>query len=273
MSTISEKTVCWLLDVVVNSREPLDALLPVEEADEDYFAVAFNRRSHGMTFPELSDTLWELFQQRLIMTWHLIDDIGAEQTDSFTPSRHQIDNALLRRKVTGSSASDGISPRLWYGLTGEGGSQWEFLTRPDWNRYMVGIEAFGATAEEAFSPLYVDADEDSFDDSAVSDLPIESKRGERLYVQLSSINTQLLDEYLDRDMSEYRVVDTASIRREILTPWHATYWKTFKSGYQYQYSLWAERDLLEHGAKVRDYDQIRSMTDRLAPSWYTKCPE
>jgi hypothetical protein len=268
-----EVPIYWLLDTVVHHREPIDTLWPDDPDDPDYFRVVFNRESHGLDVDDLVDTLNALFQKGWLSA-SFVRDPDTLRDDSFVPSYPQVRDALAGAVCT--LRPNGESSRLWYGLSEQGGRQWEAFAQPDWDRRILLEEAEGETVASALNPS-------SFELLAATPsryvgVPVAPVRGadapalsgpRRRHVRLSSTSASALDEFLDRDLSVCRIADPATVRRQRIRHWKPAYWKTFPVAHQLEYSLWSEENLAANEAIVSDYEALDLVTCRNTPTWYT----
>ncbi len=160
----------WLLESAVELCLPLSILIS-ENLDE-----ALNKTPHGMPEALLVETLVDLFQCGLIEA----DGLPGKGADA---NPEQVSLALH-----GRFGSEGT---VYYGLTAEGGRQWELFARPDWN-VIIG---------ECWPPI----DEGEFEAITAS-----KHRLERFF------------HIAQRDVFD---VDVSTIQWDTIRPWQATYWR------------------------------------------------
>src|SRR4051794_33270916 len=114
----------WLLESAVEHGWPLYTLVA-----EDV-GLVFNKPGHGMDRDELIETLVSLFRRGLIAARDRVTSKGVYGPFAVALDRDAIEAAL---------DEDLFSQETYYGLTSEGGRQWEAFARPDWD---VFIEIF-----------------------------------------------------------------------------------------------------------------------------------
>ena len=261
---IDDKSVYWLLDTVVEHRLPIVWLYPDpgerrrgSQAYEGYFAVAFNRYSHGLARRDLLQLLYALFEDGTLLAWPPeCGDFGRYE-GGFAPTRRQVRDAL---NVTWTARSIENEPpeRLHFGLSEKGGNLWEGFARPDWRQYVSKLEAEGASLAEAFD-----------DEGDMTESSPEESVSRRLNVEMASINRPLIEGLLQNDLSTLGIVEPATAERKRLRPWDATYWKAFPQAYRIRYSLVPEEELARRGASISGYDELDTDYGRWGPNWYT----
>jgi hypothetical protein len=123
--------------------------------------------------------------------------LSSEARGEFAPTRAEVAAALDEPR------DERLNERTHYGLTPAGGAAWEAFAAPDWNRFIT----------------------------ASSDVE-EDERG-FLTWEVVAASPDWLRRYLDAVRTESRI-DEASIVRDEVRPWEATYWKTLDVGYRVQ---------------------------------------
>lgn len=174
----------WLLEAAVQYRLPI-AVVASDDAD-----VYLNKRAgHGLTRPELCETFMNLVGRRLI---------EAKELDGpcFIPGAREVAALIEGKGKTGRG--------LWYGLTAEGGRQWEVFARPDWDHY-IGVTGENMTSDGWEDIEYVSGDIDRL----------------RRYYFLAG--------------KAMKNVDESSARWDTVQPWQATYWKTLALGHRVRF--------------------------------------
>jgi hypothetical protein len=107
----------WLFDLVCVGTFPIHILII-----DDLTLVVNKQTEHGLTYEELVDTLYSLFEEGM-----LIADLFHDSSNfpiEINPTRQDIENALARKM------------KIQYGLTPLGGKQWENFYKPNWNLYI-----------------------------------------------------------------------------------------------------------------------------------------
>ncbi len=163
----------WLLESAVTFRNCIHGL------DSDEIDLDMNKPGHGMSRGLLIQTLVGLFQTGLIYA------CGPQSTsDEDRLTARQIDVAVNERDP---------DRQWWYGLTAEGGRQWEAFAAPRWEEH-IDVEETGDGGVET---------------------------GE-----YGSMNLDRLRRYIDglHYLGVNIIPDT--LKWDIVEPWEATYWKT-----------------------------------------------
>ena len=201
----------WLLETVVEREFEVCALI------DSSLESLWNKKGHGLTRASLIETLHRLISSGLIyaksemkgsistkeqielaleerVPWNthhvfiLTDgDIGIVPDESKPPRTEPIDV----RKIT------------YYGLTREGGAQWEAFAAPDWQKYIA--RSFQSEDEE----------------------------GEYEIWELICGDKNWLEAYIE-SMCFYRQMEVIleSVEWDYVTPWQATYWKRLNGGHR-----------------------------------------
>ena len=112
----------WLLETVVEHELEIFALV------DDDLELHLNKKGHELTRTSLVETLYRLLSSGLIYAKN--EEIGfistAEQIElTLDEPKRWIGIPVDERKVT------------YYGLTQEGGAQWEAFAAPDWQKYIT----------------------------------------------------------------------------------------------------------------------------------------
>ena len=188
--------------------------------------LIFNQPSHGLNRADLLDTLEAMVRARWIET-HWWDDSIVEDSESgaFFPERDEIDKAMDGRRVIEMDWASRQSPLLYAQLTPLGGSIWESFACPKWERFI--------------------------DDC------IQTEVGE-----LSSIEKGNLEYYLLHAHYLGIIVKAETLKWEIVSPWEATYWKTFPQAHRVRFE--------RHQEELSDSDEQRSIPHSFMTSleWY-----
>lgn len=198
----------WLLTSVVEYELALCELI------SDELEVRLNTTGHGLTREVLVDTLHRLISGGLIY--------AKNQVTGFISTPEQIESALDETVVT---AADTMRITL-YGLTPEGGAQWEAFAAPDWDAYI----------EEGY---------------IMQDIPDE-------YIgELICANKNWLEYRLEsvrfRDY-DYDIVEEP-IQWDYVKPWQATYWKVLDGGYRVRFRCRDKSEEIFRPPPSREYFQ------------------
>ena len=187
----------WLLETVVERELEVCALL---ESDLESF---LGKRGHGLTRAALVETLYRLLSIGLIY--------AKNEETGFISTKEQIELALDEPK---SWVGVPVNERkvTYYGLTQEGGAQWEAFAAPDWQKYIE--------ASCHFSDGY-----------------------EYGMWELICTDKAWLERYFESQCfynPEEVVLD--SVERDYIAPWDATYWKQLKGAYRIRFREPDERE-------------------------------
>jgi hypothetical protein len=172
----------WLLEVVVEHRHGVWGV-----ATEDVAADLNKFAGHGLSRAMLADTFVGLLDRGLI------EFIRRGEAPS-VPER----NAIVVAMDQGRS----LPGNLVYGLTPEGGRQWEAFAYPDWTRFLKGH------------------------------YPIIDRRCFGEYLCASK---ERLERYFQLAKEALTYVDEASATWDVVEPWQATYWKTLPIGHRVRF--------------------------------------
>ena len=130
----------WLLDSVIVAPFPVGLLATSPEN----IIGAFNRPFHGMDYPQLVQTLIQLWRDDYL---HYFDINHQDTLLTFDPD---IIHATLAREID-----------VYYQVTPRGGAAWEAIAHPNWERFTcqsgsdhVRIEAGNRAVAETYLGLY-----------------------------------------------------------------------------------------------------------------------
>ena len=209
-----DKNEYWLLDSAVDEAQQSLKSLVSEDIEE-----AFNKRSHGLNRDELIEVLADLFQR---------GDFSAKRIEKFVskgffiiPTQTEIEDAFDGRLI------------CFYGLTLQGGTRWEEVSQPHWERYISDW-------------VYAEPREGEI---------IGSDRGlVEQYDSLSQHNSET-------------VVIPGSQHWDVLRPWQATYWKELPVGHRLRFKYeWVARSFEPTDPKISEwFKEIHN--------WYTPYTE
>jgi hypothetical protein len=169
--------------------------VPLQALPDGEIEPALNRRSLGASNAELARALAVLSDLDLV--WLTTEDEDDARLD-----------AVAIERLISLPAIDGVIYKSHgYGLTAAGGVEWERAARPDWNRYV----------EYRTSPS---EDDVRWEHSIICADPSMAERylGFQRAVWLEP-----------GDLIE------ASITRDVVRPWEATYWKTLPEAHRIRY--------------------------------------
>ena len=201
----------WLLETVVEHELEVCALI------DDDLELHLNKKGHGLTRASLVETFYQSLSSGLIYANSKMG--GAIST------KEQIELALEQRVPWDTHhvfiATDGdieIAPDeskpprtepvdvrkiTSYGLTQEGGAQWEAFAAPDWQKYIA----------RSIQP--------------------EDEEGEYEMWELTCGDKNWLEAYIE-SMCFYHQMEVIleSVEWDYVTPWQATYWKRLDGGHR-----------------------------------------
>ena len=180
----------WLLNTVVEFRFPVSDLM-ASNLEEN-----LNKKGHGLTRTALIETLHRLISSGLIS--------AKNKVDAPISTLQEIERALneLRWHI-GSSVDWRTITR--YGLTQEGGAQWEAFAAPDWQEYI-------------YRSMYLS------DDS------------ERKIREVICADKALLEGYFkSKCFYDAKHVSLATVAWDYIAPWDVTYWKQLEGAHRLRF--------------------------------------
>ena len=201
----------WLLETVVEREFEVCALI------DSSLESLWNKKGHGLTRALLVETFHQLLSSGLIYA-------KSEMRGSIS-TKEQIELALEERVPWNTHhvfiSTDGdieivpdeskpprtepidVRKITSYGLTREGGAQWEAFAAPDWQKYIAG----------SFQP--------------------EDEEGEYEMWELIGGDKNWLEAYIE-SMCFYdqKELILESVEWDYVTPWQATYWKRLNGGHR-----------------------------------------
>ena len=187
----------WLLEKVVEDEFAIGALIMREP-------VFFGKKEwHGLTRASLVESLYRLLSSGLIY--------AKSEVDGFISTSEEIERALNEPKSRGYAPFDTKEPTS-YGLTAEGGAQWEAFATPDWQAYI----------------------KDGFH------WPDGSKYG--MWEVICADKKHLGSYY--RSFCFHRQIEASleSMEWDYIAPWQATYWKQLEGAYRLRFYYQDKRD-------------------------------
>ena len=203
----------WLLEIVVEHEWNISGLINNE------LELHLNKKGHGLTRASLLESLYRLLSSGLIY--------AKNEVDGFISTYEQIECALNEPPMRIVPA--GEEKHTSYGLTPEGGAQWEAFAAPDWEKYVEGGETF--------------SDEDEYENE-IWELMCADKDWLERYFESICFHQQL-------------EVSLESIEWDYISPWEVTYWKQLEGAHILRFQ---DQDKSE----VEDYE--RSLSPN--PEWY-----
>ena len=180
----------WLLENVVEDEFAIGALIDSE------LELHPNKKWHGLTRTSLVETLHRLLASGLIYAKN-------EATGSIS-THEQIELALDEMKSRHIDAV-GKEKLTFYGLTQDGGAQWEAFAAPDWQAYIkVGSQMPDGSEYGIWEVICADKQRlESYFKSMYFHCPIE--------------------------------MSLASVEWDYIAPWQATYWKQLDGTYRLRF--------------------------------------
>ena len=199
----------WLLETVVES------LFPVSGLTDSDFEFSLNKKGHGLTRDALIETLHRLIASGLIY--------AENKVDAPISTHQQIERALNEPgwQVEPVEQMEPVDWRTitYYGLTPEGGAQWEAFAAPDWQEY---IDASARLTDDEKGIIW----------------------------EVICVDKAWLERYFEsKCFYEPAEVSLATVGWDYIAPWDATYWKQLEGGHRIRFQ---EQDETE-AQNVRSY--------------------
>ena len=193
----------WLLETVVEFEWDIGILI------ESDLELHLNKKGHGLTRTSLVETLYRLLSSGLIYAESRVD--FSDEAMAVISTKEQIELALDEPK---SWSGVPVEERkvTYYGLTQEGGAQWEAFAAPDWQKYI--------TTSCHFSDGY-----------------------EYGMWELICADKAWLERYFESQCfynPEEVILD--SVERDYIAPWDATYWKQLEGAHRIRFREPDERE-------------------------------
>ena len=216
----------WLLETVVESELEVCALLDSE------LESFLGKKGHGLTRASLVEMLHRLLSSGLIY--------AKNEKTGFISTKEHIERALEERVPWDThhvfmtpdgdieiTPDESKPPRTepvdvrkitYYGLTQEGGAQWEAFAAPDWEKYIA----------RSFQ-----TDEDEYE---MWELICGDKNWRFADKDCLDPRQNWLEEYIESMCfySEKKVI-LESVEWDYVTPWEATYWKQLEGGHRVRF--------------------------------------
>ena len=180
----------WLLETVVEEEFAIGALI------KSKFGFLDDEKWHGLTRPSLVKALHRLLASGLIY--------AKNEVDGFISTSEEIEQALNEPKSRGYAPFDTKKPTS-YGLTQEGGAQWEAFTAPDWEKYIK------------------------------ADFYWPDDRKYRMWEVICADKNWVGHYYKSFCFHRQIEVSLESIEWDYIAPWQATYWKQLEGAYRLRF--------------------------------------
>ena len=179
----------WILETVVKHEWDICGLM------ESDLELHLNKKGHGLTRTSLLETLHRLLSSGLIY--------AKNEVDGFLSTHDQLERAL--NEPTGHNAYINEKENTCYGLTQEGGAQWEAFAAPDWQKYI----------------------------KADFQYPDDSEYG--MWVAICA-DKGLLEKYYESFCFHRQLkVSLRTVKWDYIAPWNATYWKQLEAAYSVRF--------------------------------------
>ena len=191
----------WILETVVKYQLRVCDLIYRD------LELLLNKREHGLTRKSLIETFHRLLSSGLIY--------AKNKTTGFISTYQQIELALDEPKSKDFHPLD-LEKITCYGLTQEGGTQWEAFAAPNWQKYIAGGWGYQFSDEDEYGWELICAD----------------KAWLESYIEALC--------YHDHD---YKEVISESVAWDYVTPWQATYWKQLDGGHRIRFQDQAKTEL------------------------------
>ena len=186
----------WLLETAVTCEWDIPILI------ESDLELHLNKKGHGLTRNALVETLHRLLSSGLIYAESRVD--FSDEATAVISTKEQIELALDER-TSWSGVPVEERKVTYYGLTQEGGVQWEAFAAPDWQKY---IEAGFQLSDDS----------------------------EYIMWELICADKARLERYFE-SMCFYdpHEVVLESVERDYIAPWQATYWKQLEGAHRIRF--------------------------------------
>jgi len=192
----------WLLETVVEHELEICALI-----DND-LALRLNKKGHGLTRNALVETFYRLLSSGLIY--------AKNEATGFILTLEQIELALDEPKRWVGIPVDERKV-TYYGLTQEGGAQWEAFAAPDWEKYITASFQLAEDGEYEIWEL-ICGNKDWRKADKTEDWPDSVPNWLEEYIQSMCFYNQ-------------KELFLESIAWDSVIPWQATYWKQLDGGH------------------------------------------
>ena len=189
----------WLLETAVEYRLPVAVLM-----DSD-LEVNLNKTGHGLTRDALIETLYRLIASGRISVENEVDGVI---------STHQHIERALNEPIRRVPRVD-ERKRTYYGLTSEGGAQWEAFAAPNWERYI-------------YTSLHWPDHPDGFPDP-----PDGIKRG--IEEAICADKSWLESYFKSKCFYSAKDVYLESVEWDYIAPWDVTYWKQLDGAHRVRF--------------------------------------
>ncbi len=203
----------FLLEIAVEHEWSISGLIDSE------LELHLNKKGHGLTRASLLESLYRLLSSGLIY--------AKNEVDGFISTYEQIECALNEPPMRIVPA--GVEKHTSYGLTPEGGAQWEAFAAPDWKKYVEAGETF--------------SDEDEYE-NGIWEVMCADKDWLERYFESICFHQQL-------------EVSLESVEWDYISPWEVTYWKQLEGAHILRFQA-------QDKSEVEDYERSPPPN----PEWY-----
>ena len=191
----------WLLEIAVEHEWSISGLIDNE------LELHLNKKGHGLTRASLLESLYRLLSSGLIY--------AKNEVDGFLSTYEQIECAL--NEPPGGIFPAGVEKYTSYGLTQEGGAQWEAFAAPDWEKYIVEMDEG------------------------------EDESGDELW-ELICADKEWLERVLESFCFDHQLeVPLASMEWDYIAPWQATYWKQLEGAHILRFQAQEKSEVENYG--------------------------
>ena len=182
----------WILDTAVECR------VPVADLMDDDIEVTLNKKGHGLTRIALLETLHHLIASGLISAENEVDGVI---------STHQHIERVLNEPIR-RIPRVGERKRTYYGLTPEGGAQWEAFAAPDWQKYIYTCLR----------------------------LPDDPDHSDQIIGEAMCADKAMLERYFkSKCFYDPKDVSLATVEWDYIAPWDVTYWKQLEGAHRVRF--------------------------------------
>ena len=202
----------WLLEIAVEHEWSISNLIDSE------LELHLNKKGHGLTRTSLLENLYQLLSSGLIY--------AKNEVDGFISTYEHIECAL--NEPPWRIAPAGEKKCTSYGLTPEGGAQWEAFAAPDWEKYVE-------------SSVFSDEDED-----------------ENEIWEVMGADKEWLEKYFEAMCFHQQLeVSVESVAWDYAAPWKVTYWKQLEGAHILRFQA-------QDKSEAEDYQR----SPPPSPEWY-----
>lgn len=239
----------WFLDVALQMPIGINSIVPDRQGFLDV-----NRKPLNISFVEMAEVLDKLFKQGYLSAskpYSTVLESTPDKIANFIPSKDEILQGLQIGSTPeiiedgGNQVIERYSNLFDFFLTFEGGSLWESVSYPQWDKYFLHFTDY--ERKETTIECY------------------DRNIGEKI----------LKLEHL-LDLGSCHIEPTLGTEKwELIIPWHPVYWKIIPSGYKLSYSFEYNGfddnlgDSNKSTESINRKDEVVSWYENICNNWYT----